>query len=71
MLEPEVETRSIDDQFRLDNLSFRRQAAYLVDRSPFYREKLAKAGFQTAEAIGGLDMIANLPFTEKQEIRAS
>lgn len=71
MLEPEIETRSIDDQFRLDDLYFRRQAAYLLERSPFYREKLAKAGFQTAEAIGGLDAIANLPFTEKQELRAS
>ena len=71
MFEPEIETRTAEDQFRLDDLYFRRQAAYLVDRSPFYLEKLAKAGFDTAEAIGGLDMIANLPFTEKQEIRAS
>ncbi|MEP9388450.1 AMP-binding protein [Mesorhizobium sp. KR9-304] len=71
MFEPEIETRTAEDQFRLDDLYFRRQAAYLVDHSPFYLEKLAKAGFDTAEAIGGLDRIANLPFTEKQEIRAS
>ena len=71
MLEPEVETRSADEQFQLDDRHFRRQLAYLVDRSPFYREKLAKAGFPSAEAIGGLDRIADLPFTEKQEIRAS
>ena len=67
MLEPEVETRSVGEQFQLDDLHFRRQLAYLVDRSPFYREKLAKAGFRTAEAIGGLDRIADLPFTEKQK----
>ena len=33
MLEPEVETRSAEDQFRLDDLYFRRQAAYLVERA--------------------------------------
>ena len=71
MLEPEVETRSAGEQFELDDLHFRRQLSSLVARSPFYREKLAKAGYSTAEAIGGLDGIADLPFTEKQEIRAS
>jgi phenylacetate-CoA ligase len=71
MLEPEVETRSPSDQFRLDDIYFRSQAAYLLERSPFYREKLARAGYESAETIGGLDRIANLPFTEKQEIRAS
>ena len=71
MLEPEVETRPAEDQFRLDDIYFRRQAAYLLDRSPFYREKLAHAGFPSADAIGGLGRIAALPFTEKQEIRAS
>ena len=71
MLEPEVETRTAEDQFRLDDIYFRRQAAYLFDHSSFYREKLAYAGFPTADAIGGLDRIAALPFTEKQEIRAS
>jgi len=71
MLDPEVEKRTPDEQFRLDDASFRRQATYLVERSPFYRDRLAKAGFATTEAIGGLDAIAALPFTEKQEIRAS
>lgn len=71
MLEPEVETRSTVDQFRLDDASFRTQMAYLIDRSPFYSEKLADAGFATADAVGGLDAITALPFTGKQEIRAS
>jgi phenylacetate-CoA ligase len=71
MLEPEIETRSPADQFRLDDIYFRSQTAYLLARSPFYREKLADAGFATADDVGGLDRIANLPFTEKQEIRAS
>ena len=71
MLEPEVETRTAEDQFRLDDIYFRRQIAYLFNHSSFYREKLGNAGFLTAEAIGGLDRIAALPLTEKQEIRAS
>ncbi len=71
MLEPEVETRTPAEQFRLDDIHFRSQAAYLLDHSSFYREKLAKAGFSTGAAIGGLDAIADLPFTEKEEIRAS
>ena len=29
------------DQFALDDASFREQLAYLLERSPFYREKLA------------------------------
>ena len=71
MLEPEVETRTAEDQFRLDDIYFRRQMAYLLNHSSFYREKLADAGFAMAESIGGLDVIASLPLTEKQEIRAS
>ena len=45
--------------------AFRRQLAYLRDRSPFYAEKLAGA-----EAAGLADLPA-LPFTTKDEIRAS
>ena len=40
------------------------QLAYLLERSPFYREKLAGAE-------GGLDTIAELPLTDKDELRAS
>jgi phenylacetate-CoA ligase len=44
---------------------FREQIAYLLARSPFYREKLA--GYE----IGDLDDIAELPLTDKSEIRAT
>ena len=47
------------------------QLAYLFDRSAFYREKLSAAGFATAEAAGGLAEIAQLPLTEKHELRAT
>ena len=50
---------------------YRRQVAYLLKRSPFYRDKLAAAGFADAQSVGGLDDIDQLPFTEKDELRAA
>ncbi len=52
-------------------MSYRTQLAYLFDRSAFYREKLSAAGFASAEAAGGLAEIAQLPLTEKHELRAT
>ncbi|APG88915.1 phenylacetate-coenzyme A ligase PaaK (plasmid) [Sinorhizobium americanum CCGM7] len=71
MLEPDVETLPWRDQIRLDDALYRKQIAYLMARSRFYQSKLREAGFDTAEKIGGLDAIADLPLTEKSEIRAS
>ena len=51
--------------------AFRRQIAALFERSPFYREKLAAAGFVSPGKVGGLERIGELPFTEKDELRAS
>jgi phenylacetate-CoA ligase len=50
---------------------YRRQIARLFERSPFYREKLSAAGFVSPREVGGLEQIARLPFTEKDELRAS
>ena len=47
------------------------QLAYLFERSAFYREKLAAAGFASGRAAGGLADIAQLPLTEKRELRAT
>jgi phenylacetate-CoA ligase len=69
MLAPEVEARRWDEQLALDEASYRLQLAYLYERSPFYREKLAAAGFDSAEQAGGLADIAQLPLTAKQELR--
>jgi phenylacetate-CoA ligase len=71
MLEPEVETRPWPEQLALDDDGYRAQLAYLVERSAFYREKLSAAGFASAAAAGGLADIARLPFTEKDELRAT
>ena len=65
MLAPEVETRPWAEQLALDDASFREQLAYLLERSPFYREKLPEAN------AAGLDRIAELPLTDKSEIRAT
>jgi len=51
--------------------SYRVQIERLYDCSPFYRNKLRAAGFQSPQAAGGLEDIAALPFTEKDELRAS
>jgi phenylacetate-CoA ligase len=51
--------------------SYPAQIARLFERSPFYRNKLRAAGFGSAAAVGGLERIAALPFTEKDELRRS
>ncbi len=53
------------EQLALDDESYREQLAYLLERSPFYREKLA--GFDPH----GLAEISQLPLTEKTELRAT
>ena len=60
----DVETRPWAEQLALDDASFRDQLAYVLERSAFYRDKLA--GF---EGVGLADL-AQLPFTEKDELRA-
>jgi phenylacetate-CoA ligase len=71
ILDPEVETRPWPDQLKADETAYRRQVEYLHARSRFYRDKLAAAGFNSAEAVGGLGDIARLPLTEKDELRAA
>jgi phenylacetate-CoA ligase len=48
-----------------DEAAFREQIAYLLERSPFYRDKLA------GHEVGGLGDIAELPLTDKRELRAT
>jgi phenylacetate-CoA ligase len=69
MLAPEVETRSWDEQLALDDVSYREQLAYLFERSAFYREKLGDAGVASSSEAGGLADSAELPLTEKRELK--
>jgi len=71
LYDPEVETRPVAEQYELDKAQYLRQIEYLFANSTFYQRKLAGAGFHSAAQVGGLDDIAQLPFTEKDEIRAT
>jgi phenylacetate-CoA ligase len=63
MLEPELETRPWEEQLAVDDVSYRTQLAYLLQRSAFYRERLE--GLEGS----GLADIAQLPLTEKQKLQ--
>ena len=71
LFEPEVEGRPWEEQQRADESVYRRQVAHLFANSRFYRKKLGDAGIKSTEDIGGLDAIVALPFTEKDDLRAT
>jgi phenylacetate-CoA ligase len=69
-IDPAIEARPWAEQLAIDDVSYHRQLAYLYERSPFYRAKLAEAGFASAAAGGGLAEISGLPLTGKAELKA-
>jgi len=71
MVEPEIELAHWDAQAAHDAPLYLEQIEHLFDRSRFYRDKLTAAGFASPRAAGGLDEIAALPLTEKDELRQS
>ena len=71
MFEPAVEALPWEEQIQRDDALYRDQIARLFTHSPFYRKKLTEAGFDGPAAAGGLDSIGALPFTEKDELRAT
>jgi phenylacetate-CoA ligase len=71
IFEPDVETLPWSKQCRQDDALYRTQIAYLLAHSRFYQAKLARAGCNSVDEIGGLDNISALPLTEKDELRAS
>ena len=66
MFAPEVEALPWAEQLAADDAAFRRQLAYLLERSAFYREKLG-----AEHTSAGLADIAGLPLTEKAELKAT
>jgi phenylacetate-CoA ligase len=66
MLDPEIESRPWEEQLAADDAAYRAQLGYLLERSPFYRDKL-----RAADTSGGLDDVAALPLTEKAELKAT
>jgi phenylacetate-CoA ligase len=71
MLEPDVEALDWPEQASRDDPLYRAQIARLFERSRFYRDRLTAAGVRSAADAGGLDAIAALPFTEKDDLRAT
>ena len=71
MVDPRVETLPWEEQLALDDTSYRAQLGYLLDRSAFYRDKLGTRGVRSPADAGGLADIAELPLTEKRELRES
>ena len=67
MLDRLAETRPWAEQLAVDAAAYRTQLAYLFERSAFYRAKLGGS----AREAGGLDEIAQLPLTGKDELRAT
>jgi phenylacetate-CoA ligase len=59
------------EQLELDDALYRAQLAYVFERSRFYRQKLAEAGLSSAGTAGRLANIAQLPLTDKPELKAS
>ncbi|SMX23931.1 phenylacetate--CoA ligase family protein [Boseongicola aestuarii] len=59
------------EQRSRDEPVYRAQIEYLLGHSAFYREKLAASGIRSAQDAGGLADLHELPFTEKDELRAS
>lgn len=68
---PIVETAPWSGQMAQDDAAYRAQVLYLMERSEFYRDLMRNAGFADADAVGGLDEIGALPFTEKDDLRAT
>lgn len=65
------ETLPWEEQRAADAEAYRAQLRYLFERSAFYREKLCAAGIESARGAGGLAEIADLPLTEKSELKAT
>jgi phenylacetate-CoA ligase len=71
LIEPDIEAASWEAQAVEDAPLYLRQIEHLFDRSRFYQDKLRAAGFGSPDAVGGLETIAALPLTEKDELRQS
>jgi phenylacetate-CoA ligase len=71
MYDAEVERRPVGEQLRIDAAAYAEQVRYLFARSEFYRQRLQAAGFKDATSVGPLERIQELPFTEKDDLRAT
>lgn len=68
---PHAGPRPRSGQTDSDDAAYRQQMSYVMQNSAFYRDRFQAAGFPDATAIGGLSDIGALPFTEKDDLRAT
>jgi phenylacetate-CoA ligase len=66
----EMETLPRDRLEALQLERFKKQMAYVYEKSPFYRKKLDRAGIKPSD-ISSLNDVRNIPFTVKEELRES
>jgi phenylacetate-CoA ligase len=66
----ELETLPREQLEALQLERFRKQMAYVYERSPFYKRKFDEAGI-LASSIQSLDDVQHVPFTLKEELRES
>ena len=71
LLEPEIEAAPWEAQAAPTTPLYRRRSPISSSIRASIAPKLADAGFASPAAAGGLADIARLPFTEKDELRAS
>jgi phenylacetate-CoA ligase len=67
---PDLETMSRDALLSYQLHLFRKQTAYVYERSPMYRQKFDQAGVQPEE-IKTIEDVQKVPFTVKEELRQS
>ena len=65
--EPRAERMSVDERADLQAKRLDELLGRLAERSPLYRERLAAAGIGPGARVG-LDGLADLPFTTKQDL---
>jgi phenylacetate-CoA ligase len=70
MWKPELETLSREELEKLQLKYFRKQMKYVIEKSPFYRQKFKAAGV-TPKDIRTMDDVRRVPFTTKQELLKS
>jgi phenylacetate-CoA ligase len=70
MYKPELETMPRDQLLEYQLNLFRKQMAYVYERSPMYHRKFDEAGIRP-EHIKTLEDVGKVPFTTKEELRQS
>ena len=68
ILEPDFESLPLESMRELQGARLRALVAYVAERVPMYRDRLAAAGVAAAD-IRSIDDIARLPITRKDDLR--